>query len=567
MLVSPEGYSEAFNDFHVAMKISGGKIDGLKAEITERMKAENKVKYYGLNDVAVGDGAEPTQRAEDLDEKNERAKVTDLAAIAGEATGQFSRAGKVAVIPLVGGMSKNSSFSFWGGYTRGTLQVCADIRAANADPDVTGIVMYVDSPGGTVDGTHLLSEEVRLSAKPIVVVVSGMCCSAAMWAVAYAFKIYTTSPQDYVGSIGVYTMHGDFSKMLEEYGIKYTVITATGSTDKVIGDPYNPLKPEDEEKIRAKLDVVRADFVTVVKRGRAGKIADADKATNTLWTGAVFCSKEAKTLGLTDGTATMEAAILEAHRAGRKAMKDTTSVNNLIQENMAGSLFEAYLKETEEKATEPVTLSPSQANALKSKLDDQGKQLTALNTELEAVKGQVTTLTTERDAAKGQVTTLEAEVTLLKGKAVAAPVATGDVAALQAENATLKLKIEGKPAIEAKAAVVADPSKNIEASEAVAAEAAVEGFEAQVARLTSELAASKLKADTVDALTVEVSALKLFKAEAVTKYNDLADKHNALADKSKQAAKMDAQGKEAAQTAGQSGERLTQAEYERLTQQ
>lgn len=565
ILVDPDWVAENIQTlrFHT----QAGTLESFKESETARMQAANAVSYFGLD----GDTTEPEgENVTDLSGQIERAKITDLRATTGSETGNFARQGKVAFIPLVGAMSKRSYWSYWGGYTRGTLQVAADIREANADPDITGIVMYVDTPGGSVDGTELLHNEVRDSKKPIIAVVSGMCCSAGMWAVAAAHKIYTTSNQDYVGSIGVYTMHGDYSKLYEEFGIKITVITAEGSTEKVIGSPYEPLSPEHEDKIRGKLTEVRTDFIAAVTKGRGDSIKNPKDKDNPLWTGAVFHAKEARRLGITDGMVRIEAAILEAHRAGRRVQRESSNFKN--SDKMADSMFDGHLKETKTKATGPVTLSADKANALDNLLDEQkatiieqGTKIETLTAERDEAKGKVSTLTADLETSNGKVSTLEAANTKLKAEAANAP--KGDnaeaVQKLTDENAALKLKIEGREAVEAVAAVEADPEKGIEAVAAVEAVEAVEGLEAKVARLTGELETAKAANAT---LTGENATLKQFKENATSSYNQLQGQYNALqSDKDKQAAKLDGEGKAKAENdPGQKGERLSMDDYEKL---
>lgn len=557
MLLSPEAHQSEFGDFMVNLRLAGDNTDKFREEVTTRMKAENTVYAYGISDFQE----EVSEEEETPGDKRGKALVTDLKAIAADMQGEFSRSGKVAIIPLIGSMSRMSSWTYWGGYTRGTAQIAADIRSANLDPDITGIVLLVRSPGGDVDGTYQLSEAVRTSAKPVVAVILGLCCSGAMWAVAHAHKIYSTSPQDYIGSIGVYTIHGDYSKMLEDYGIRYTIITAEGSTEKVIGDPYNPLDPDHKAKMRGKITEVRTDFIATVKKGRGDKISDANNADNPLWTGAVFHTKEAKRLGLIDGMTTMEKAVLEAHRVGRKALRESSNYSPNKEQSM--SIFKAYLDQQEGiKATQPQTLSVEEANALKgvldanaAKLDEQGEKITLLSTQVTDLTGQVEILTNEKANLETKVTALTAENAELKTKIE--KIGDTDAESLAKENAELKLKISGVEAVEA---VEADPDKGVEAVEAVEA---VEGLEAKATRLGVELKASQEKSETATK-QAEENATKL--KAAVTKYNELVAKYNVEVDPSKKAAKLDAEGLEQADNSpGQSGGRISMEEYERLS--
>ena len=121
--------------------------------------------------------------------------------------------GGVAVIPVVGPLSKRMSFMTWlmGGNTFG--QLTAKLYEAADDPEVEAIVLDVDSPGGTVSGTDAFSEVVATVAavKPVVTYANGCMCSAAYWAGSAASMVIAERTAS-VGSIGVIMVHADWSR-------------------------------------------------------------------------------------------------------------------------------------------------------------------------------------------------------------------------------------------------------------------------------------------------------------------------------------------------------------------
>ena len=125
----------------------------------------------------------------------------------------------VAVLPLEGVMAKRMNmFSQISGGTSTALAE-RDLQAAMADPSVHSIVLCIDSPGGTVDGTQTLADAVLASTKPICTLASGSMASAAYWVGSASDAVYITDSTTQVGSIGVVATHTDISKAQENQGV------------------------------------------------------------------------------------------------------------------------------------------------------------------------------------------------------------------------------------------------------------------------------------------------------------------------------------------------------------
>src|SRR6185437_15537533 len=117
----------------------------------------------------------------------------------------------VALIPVEGVLSKRMSLfaQICGGMSYTSLQ--QDLATALNDPDVSGIILTIDSPGGAVDGVEAAGNAIfaARSQKPIVAYVDGKATSAAYWLGSSASQMYIGSGTDQVGSIGVITQHID----------------------------------------------------------------------------------------------------------------------------------------------------------------------------------------------------------------------------------------------------------------------------------------------------------------------------------------------------------------------
>lgn len=170
----------------------------------------------------------------------------------------------VAIVEISGMLTASSWF--WGS-TYGEIR---DIVArCIASPEVQGILLSVDSPGGSVDGAfELVADLVKAGKeKPIWCVADVNCYSAAYLLASTAAKIYQAPTSGGVGSIGVYTAHIDYSKALEKQGVNVTLISAgKGKTD---GNPYEPLSKDAAKDIKANVDRLYDAFTEAVARNRS----------------------------------------------------------------------------------------------------------------------------------------------------------------------------------------------------------------------------------------------------------------------------------------------------------
>lgn len=250
-----------------------------------------------------------------------RAEKIDIAAIEA-ATGKKldnSRNGSyitdgVAVIPMHGVIGKRMNlFTQISGGVSSEL-VANDYLAALNDPAVKGIVLHIDSPGGTVDGTKQLADIISANrgAKPVIACADGMTCSAAYWIGSAADSINMADLTTDVGSIGVVAAHMDISGWEEKQGIKTTEITA-GKYKRAISQ-YAPLSEEGRAIIQADLDQIYELFVDAVAQNRGRSVEDV---LANMAEGRVFLGRKAIDAGLVDSVATLAETIQQVRDLSR----------------------------------------------------------------------------------------------------------------------------------------------------------------------------------------------------------------------------------------------------------
>lgn len=184
-----------------------------------------------------------------------------------------SSSGAVAVLPLYGVIAQRMDMmtAISGGTS--TERFSRELNQAVSDPGVKAIVIDVDSPGGSVYGVQELADEIRAARekKYIVAVANSLAASAAYWIASSASEVVIT-PGGEVGSIGVYSVHNDYSAQLERDGIKPTLIKA--GKYKAEGNPFEPLSDETKAYLQNRVEEIHDSFIKSVAKGRGVSVAE-----------------------------------------------------------------------------------------------------------------------------------------------------------------------------------------------------------------------------------------------------------------------------------------------------
>jgi len=213
----------------------------------------------------------------------------------------------VAVIPVNDVLTKNRTFfSYLFGGT--SMRDIGDaFRAALIDPAVHSILLRVDSPGGTVDGTEELATTVldARGKKPVVALADGMMASAAYWIASGADRICIAGETTEIGSIGVVGTHVDLSKQDEMYGEKWTEITA--GKYKRIASMHKPLSDEGRSYLQEQVDEIYRVFVDSLAANRGRSVDQILEAAD----GRIFIGRKAIEVGLADDMSTYDEIITQ----------------------------------------------------------------------------------------------------------------------------------------------------------------------------------------------------------------------------------------------------------------
>ncbi len=210
----------------------------------------------------------------------------------------------IAVLPLYGVVTQRGNMvdDISGPGSSSTQQFTSVLRQMLADDTVGQILIDIDSPGGSVYGvSELASEIIKARAqKPVIAVANSLAASAAYWIGCSASEFYVT-PGGEVGSIGVWQAHFDYSKALEEDGVKPTLISA--GKFKVEGNPYVPLDEQAQAFMQSRVDDYYNAFVEAVTIGRGVSINDVKTGMGE---GRVLGADAALAQNMVDGIATFD---------------------------------------------------------------------------------------------------------------------------------------------------------------------------------------------------------------------------------------------------------------------
>jgi signal peptide peptidase SppA len=213
----------------------------------------------------------------------------------------------VAVVPIIGTLTHRPEL-IGSEMTRSTAAVAEEVRAADRDPNVTGIVLEVDSPGGEVFGVPEAWAAIRGASKPVVASVNGQAGSAAYYLASAAREVVVT-PSGEVGSVGVFALHVDASKALDNVGESWEFIVASDSPFKVEHAPDRPLSDAAREALQSQVDRYMAMFVRDLAQGRG---VPRDYVKQRFGRGRMVGAEDAVRQGMADRVGGFDVALRRA---------------------------------------------------------------------------------------------------------------------------------------------------------------------------------------------------------------------------------------------------------------
>jgi ClpP class serine protease len=333
----------------------------------------------------------------------------------------------------------------------GTETIGRIIKKADNHSNIIAIVLNIDSPGGTVDGTEALAAIIKGATKPVVTFVNGLGTSAR--------EIIASTDTDEVGSVGVILNFADMRPVYEKQGVVFHTVLASTSPDKQ--KTFNDLRAgKYDEIIKEQLDVLDEKFMNAVRENRP-------MVEDHHLTGKVFFARDVMGV-FVDAIGTIETAIVRAAELAEinsasglppsdpRPEKDSNkSIQNIYSMNQFALLNAVLGVATLESVDEVVSLNEEQLAEIEGALDQTNLVVAERDTafgERDAATAARDLAVTEREAAVADAETAVAERTTAQNELAAAialfDAIDGTVAAAEgheAKAAAVRALLAAKP--------------------------------------------------------------------------------------------------------------------------
>jgi protease IV len=228
--------------------------------------------------------------------------------------GAVSTSGHTAVIEVRGMIADKEAAS--------ADNIVSSLRAAFKDEKTRGVVLRINSPGGSpVQSGYIYDEIRRLRAEypaiKVYAVISDLGASGAYYIASAADQIYADKAS-LVGSIGVTAAGFGFVETMDKLGVDRRVYTS--GEHKAFLDPFQPPKEEETEFWKSVLETTHRQFIQSVKQGRGDRLKDEEHPE--LFSGLIWSGEQALQLGLVDALGSTSFVAREV--IGEKELVDFT---------------------------------------------------------------------------------------------------------------------------------------------------------------------------------------------------------------------------------------------------
>src|SRR5256712_10993821 len=192
-------------------------------------------------------------------------------------------------------------------------KVNASLQAAFKDKNTQGVIVRINSPGGSPVQAQTIYDEMRRLRKkypdiPLYAVVEDICASGGYFVAAGADRIYV-SKSSIVGSIGVLMNGFGFTGLMDKLGIERRLITA--GEHKGMLDPFSPLGEKDRQYAKQLMEEIHRQFIGVVREGRGERL----EGTPGPFSGPSWGGGKSVELGLADGFGSLDSIAREVIKA------------------------------------------------------------------------------------------------------------------------------------------------------------------------------------------------------------------------------------------------------------
>ena len=228
------------------------------------------------------------------------------------------------------------------GESAGSENIIRSLKAAFKDKDTAGVVLEINSPGGSPVQSADIYDEIKRLRKtyediPLYAVVSDVAASGGYFVASAADKIFVNK-SSLVGSIGVRMDSFGLVGLIDKMGIERRLMTA--GENKGLLDPFLPENSQQKEHLQVMLDQVHQHFIDAVKQGRGDRLQESPE----LFSGLIWSGEESIRLGLVDAYGSTQSVAREVIQ--HKDVVDFTTKELLLDRlaERVGASFAQILK-------------------------------------------------------------------------------------------------------------------------------------------------------------------------------------------------------------------------------
>ena len=205
--------------------------------------------------------------------------------------------------------------------------IVSALQSAFEDKHTAGIVLRINSPGGSPVQAGIINDEIRrLRAAhaniPLYAVVEDVCASGGYYVAAAADKIFVDKAS-IVGSIGVLMDGFGFTGTLDKLGVERRLLTA--GDNKGFLDPFSPQNERHKGHAQSMLNDIHEQFIDVVRKGRGTRL----KETPEMFSGLMWTGSKSVEIGLADGFGTIDSVARDIIKA--EEIRDYTMKPNFAE--------------------------------------------------------------------------------------------------------------------------------------------------------------------------------------------------------------------------------------------
>ncbi len=263
---------------------------------------------------------------------------------------------KLLLVPIDGfiGDQNQKGIPFLGGRVDSVTELRKTFMKASHDPRVRGVVLLVDSAGGSVTASDRIYHLIRLfkqkSGTPVIALVGDMGASGAYYASVGADEIWA-HPTSVVGSIGVVIFNVGLTGLMQKIGVEDRSIAS--GPEKEMGSPLKPMTEKDRKIFQSLVDDLYRQFLDTVSKNRQMSTSTLEPLAD----GRVYTAREALKLHLIDRIGYRDQLI---DHLKRLMHVEEFEVVEYREPALAGGLFGS-----QSEATDPLSDSSRLAGALK----------------------------------------------------------------------------------------------------------------------------------------------------------------------------------------------------------